>query len=269
MSESILDRLPPPADQRLRYGSGPLQFGDLRPPQVSGPYPCAIAIHGGFWRNRYSLDHLGHLCTALTAAGIATWNIEYRRIGDHGRGWPGTFQDVVLAARFLFDNAARHDIDPDRIFAIGHSAGGHLASWLAGVGNVPHHSPIRADPLPLRAVVSLAGVLDPRLAWDLFLSERVVQDLLGGTPEDVPERYAAASPIALLPSGVPHLLVHGDEDGIVPIEISERYREAALAQGDDVTLLTLPGAGHLEPIDPQSEVWSEVLAAIQALISSG
>lgn len=265
MCESILDREPPLADQRIRYGSGPFRFGDLRLPEGPGPHPCAIAIHGGFWRDRYDLAHLGHLCAALTAVGIATWNIEYRRIGDPDGDWPGTFQDVALAARYLFDNASTYDIDPARVFAIGHSAGGQLASWLAAAGNVPEDSPIHTGPLSLRAVVSLAGVLDLDRAWDLHLSGGVVGELLGGTPHDVPERYAATSPVALLPSGVPHLLAHGDEDAIVPIEISERYHEAAMAQGDDVTLLALAGAGHFELIDPASTLWPEILTAIKAL----
>lgn len=269
MSASILDREPPPADRRIRYGPGPLQFGDLRLPEGPGPHPCAIAIHGGFWRNRYGLKHLGHLCAALTAAGIATWNIEYRRIGDTGGGWPGTFQDVALAARYLFNDASTYDIDPACVFAIGHSAGGQLASWLAAAGTVPKESPVHTGPIPLQAVVSLAGVLDLRRAWDLRLSEGVVRDLLGGTPADVPAWYAAASPVALVPSGVPHLLVHGDADPIVPIEIRERYHEAARSAGDDVTLLTLPGAGHFELIDPLSAVWPEILTAIGTLISQG
>lgn len=269
MSESILDRQPSSPDRRIPYGSEPLHFGELRLPDGPGPHPCAIAIHGGFWRNRYNLAHLGHLCAALTACGIATWNIEYRRIGDPGGGWQGTFQDVARAARFPFDNASRYDIDADRIVTIGHSAGGHLASWLAGGANVPGDGPIRTDRIPLRAVVSVAGVLDLRRALELELSEGAVRDLLGGTPVDVPERYAAASPIKLLPTGVPHLLVHGEVDDIVPIEISERYHQAALAAGDDVTLRTLSGTGHFEPIDPDSAVWPEVLAAIQARISEG
>lgn len=271
MSESILDREPPLANQRLRYGAEPLQFGDLRLPAGSGPHPCAIAIHGGFWRSPYTLEHFGHLCAALTTAGIATWNIEYRRIGNKGGGWPGTFQDVALAARYLVDNASTYDIDPARFFAIGHSAGGQLASWLAAAaaGTVPEESPVHTGPIPLQAVVSLAGVLDLERAGDLRLSKGVVRDLLGGTPAAVPERYAAASPIALVPSGAPYLLVHGDADPIVPIEISERYHEAARAAGDDVTLLTLPGAGHFELIDPASAVWPAIVAAIGALISQG
>jgi len=267
MSAFILDREPVPAGQRIRYGPGPLRFGDLRLPDGPGPHPCAIVIHGGFWRNRYDLAHLGHLCAALTASGIATWNIEYSRIGDPGGGWPGTFRDVTLATRFLFDTAASVRIDMDRIVTIGHSAGGHLASWLAGGANVPEDSPVRSDRLPLRAVVSLAGVLDLRRGLELQLSEGAVRDLLGGSPGDVPQRYADASPIELLPTGVPHLLLHGDEDDIVPVEISERYHEAALAAGEDVALLTLSGTGHFGLIDPGSVVWPEVLAAIQARIS--
>lgn len=264
MSESILEREPPLPDQRILYGLGPLRFGDLRLPDSPGPHPCAITIHGGFWRNRYDLEHLGHLCAALAASGIATWNIEYRRIGDPSGGWPGTFQDATLASRFLFDNATRYDIDPGRIFMIGHSAGGHLASWLAGGTSSPAKGPICTERLPLRAVVSLAGVLDLRRALELELSKGAVRDLLGGFPDDIPERYAAASPIERLPAGVPHVLLHGDEDDIVPIEISERYHDAALATGDDVTLRTLSGTGHFDLIDPESLVWPEVLAAIRA-----
>ncbi len=269
MTASILDRTPPPAGQRLHYGLEPLQFGDLRLPSGAGPHPCAIAIHGGFWRNTYDLKHLGHLCAALTDAGIATWSIEYRRIGDPGGGWSGTFRDVALAARFVSDQVAHYDIDPDRIFAIGHSAGGHLASWLAGAGNVPEDSPIRVDQLPLRAVVSLAGVLDLECAWNLGLSNGVVRDLLAGTPAEVPERYAAASPLNLTPNGVPHLLVHGEDDAVVPIGISERYHEVATAEGDDVTLLAFPGVGHFEVIDPEEAVWPDLLAAIRLVTSQG
>lgn len=263
MSASILDRDPPPADQRIRYGADPLQFGDLRLPAGSGPHPCAVAIHGGFWRNRYSLDHLGHLCAALASAGIATWSIEYRRIGDPGGAWPGTFEDVALAARYIRDNAARHGIDRDRMIVIGHSAGGQLASWLASVGDLPGDSPIHTGPLSLGAVVSLAGVLDLRRAWDLSLSEGVVEEVLGGSPDEVPERYDAASPVELLPSGVQHLLVHGDEDEIVPVEISERYHAAANAHGDRCALLTLPATGHFALIDPTSAAWPDILSMIQ------
>src|SRR5687768_4480719 len=126
MSESILSRPPPVADHRLRYGPEPDQLGDLRLPKNSGPHPCIVVIHGGFWRVRYDLEHTGHLCAALTERGVATWNIEYRRVGTPGGGWPGTFRDVADAAADLFANAPRYRIDRTRVAVLGHSAGGHL-----------------------------------------------------------------------------------------------------------------------------------------------
>lgn len=267
MSESILDRVPVPADLRLRYGPEPQQFGDLRLPAGEGPHPCAIVIHGGFWRARYDLTYAGHLCAAVAEVGLASWNIEYRRVGDLGGGWPGTFHDVAQATAHLFAIAPEHAIDPDRVIAVGHSAGGHLAFWLAGLGHVPADSPIHTDPPPLRAVAALAGVLDLAQAWKLNLSDRAVVGLLGGGPDEVPERYAAASPSALLPLGVPQLLVHGTEDPNVPYAISKAYHAAAVTAGDDVTLLSLPGAGHFELVDPASWEWPAIQSALLALVT--
>src|SRR5437870_4328814 len=165
--EDILSLPPPKADYRLHYGPDPLHFGDLRLPSAEiwgqGPYPVAIVIHGGFWRAQYDLLHAGHMCAALTATGLATWNIEYRRIGNSGGGWPGTFQDVTMAAAHLRKITEEHNLDLERAVAIGHSAGGHLALWLAGCHRVPEGDPLHvADPLPLVGAVSLAGVVDLR-----------------------------------------------------------------------------------------------------------
>lgn len=266
MSETILDRTPPPADSRIWYGDERLQFGDLRMPVGNGPHPCVIAIHGGFWRNAYTLTHLGHLCAALTEQGVATWNIEYRRIGDVGGGWPGTFRDVVAAARYVFDHADDLDVDPGRIIVLGHSAGAQLASWLGSIENVPAESPVKADPLNLRGVVSLAGVLDLREAWKRNLSNGAVAEFIGGAPDETPDRYAAASPIELLPSRVPHLLVHGENDEIVPVSMSEAYHAAAVKAGGRSTLLTLPDADHFDVIDPKCPAWPKVAAAVLDLL---
>ena len=267
MSQSILDLAPPPADLRTRYGPDPLHIADLRFPERPGPHPCIIAIHGGFWRNRYDLGHLGHLCAALTGAGFVTWNVEYRRLGDPGGGWPGTFHDVARAARYLFamaplDMSPRHRIDPGRVIVLGHSAGGHLASWLACIGAVPATSDIGGEPLPLQGVVSLAGVLDLRRAFELNLSDGAVPHLLHGAPDQVPERYAAASPAELRPLAIPHLLVHGAADEIVPPELSTRLH---VANPGASTLLTFPETGHFELIDPRSAIWPGLLAAIHRL----
>lgn len=267
MPVSILDRPAPPADRRIAYGSGDLHFAELRLPASDGPLPVAIAIHGGFWRNRHGLGYMGHLCAALAGRGIATWNIEYRRVGDTGGGWPGSFHDVAAASRYLVDHAAELGVDPARVIALGHSAGGHFASWLAGLENVPPDSEIAAQPLPLRGVVPVAGVMDLERCWERHLSDDAVVDFLGGTPTEVPERYAAASPVRLVPSPVPHLLIHGTWDENVPIEQSECYQQTATAAGGKSALLSLPRTDHFDVVDPESTVWPAIEDAIVRLVS--
>ena len=268
MSRDILELPPPPADERLVCGPSASQFGDLRLPGGAGPHPVVVLVHGGYWRDRYSLEHLGHLAAALTAAGLATWSLEYRRLGQPGGGWPGTFLDVARGADALRELAAGRRLDPDRVIAMGHSAGGHLAVWLAARRRIPPGDPLAAtDPLPLRGVVSLAGVADLRRGWELRLSDGVVEQLLGGTPEQVPQRYLAGSPFELLPLGLPQILIHGTEDDAVPFAISRRYLEAARAAGDPAELIPLPGAGHFEAIDPRSAAWPTVLDAARRLLA--
>ncbi len=239
----ILDLPPVPADARIAYGPDPSQFADLRVPRGPGPHPVAIVIHGGYWKAAYNLDHIGHLCAALTGAGVATWSLEYRRLGNPGGGWPGTFDDIRAGAAHLAPVAAAYDLDRSRIIAAGHSAGGQLALWLAAERTIP-----------LRRVVSLAGVADLRLAWRLRLSGGIAARLLGGTPEEVPERYRAASPIERLPIAVPQYLIHGTADDTVPFEMSARFAAAS----KNAKLVPLPGAGHFEPIDPRSKEWPAV-----------
>lgn len=259
---------PSEADRRLAYGDDPLQFGDLRLPQGDGPFPLVIAIHGGYWRNQYDLVHLGHLCAALTAEGVATFNLEYRRVGDYGGAWPGTFQDIAAGAHWIVEHAADFNLDPARVVVIGHSAGGHLASWLGSLASVPEASPIAADPVALRGVVSLAGLLDLQEAWEQHLSNDAVVELLGGTPQEVPERYAAASPLSLLPVTTPHVLLHGDADFIVPLAIAQQYQDQATATGSPSELYVLPGIDHFDVIDPKSPAWPVLLTAVQTLLDT-
>ena len=243
MSQDIL-RLPPPkADARIPYGHDMYQFGDLRLPQGGGPHPLVIFIHGGFWKAAYDLSHTGHLCAALAQAGVATWNIEYRRIGNAGGGWPGTFDDVLHAAEYIRVLRTKYSLDLERVIAAGHSAGGHLALWLAAQRAVD-----------MRGVVPLAAVSDLRRAWTQQLSGGIVSQLLGGTPDRVSSRYSAASPIELLPISVQQRLVHGTDDDIVPFEMSERFAKAS----HNAKLVPLKGAGHFELIDPRAKEWATV-----------
>ncbi len=266
-SASILLRASPPADSRIFYGSDASTFGDLRIPRRAGPHPVVVVIHGGFWRSVYGLEHIGHLGAALTANGIATWCIEYRRLGNPGGGWPGTFLDVASAVGYLRMISSQYQLDLNRVIVLGHSAGGHLALWYAGLERISQDSPIyTTDRLTLRAVVSLAGVSDLRLASELGLSSGVTDQFIGGSPREYPARYAAASPIELVPLGIRQFLLHGMTDENVPFEMSRHYHAAARAKGDEVTLIPFPSTGHFELIDPQSHVWRRLLETVQSAL---
>jgi acetyl esterase/lipase len=228
VAEHVLTDPPPPAaDARLAYGPEPLQFGDLRRAERDA---LAIVLHGGSWKATYNLTHLGHLCLALREAGVATFNVEYRRVGDPGGGWPGSLEDVLVAVDFAGNLA-------QRLVLVGHSAGGHLALLAAARQNLP--------------VVALAAVSDPA-TWE----NDAVDACFGGEPP------AAGSPLAQLPLGVPQVLVHGTLDDVVPFEQSARYAKAAAGKAE---LIPLDGAGHFEPIDPLSPQWPIVRAAIERL----
>ena len=252
-SEHILTDAPPSADARLRYGDDEFQFGDLRLPKGPGPFPAAMFIHGGFWRARYDLKHTSFLCAAVTKAGFATWNLEYRRVGNSGGGWPGSFEDVTAGYQFLRQLAGKYPIDTKRILVLGHSAGGQLALALAA-----HHN-------SMRGVVSLAGVSNLRRAWELHLSNDAVSEFLGGDPQRVPEHYHEASP-AELDIHCKQLIVHGAEDDTVPVQMSRDYAKQKLHRHENASLLEIPKAGHFEIVDPESTIWPKVEKAVLALV---
>ena len=265
-----LERESPAPRATLPYGDAPQQFGQLRLPSArragTGPYPLAIVIHGGYWRARYDLAYFGSACGALGRAGLATWNIEYRRIGDPGGGWPGTFEDVAAAADHVRALAEDFPLDLTRVITLGHSAGGHLALWLAARPRLPEHASLwNPDPLPIAGAIALAGVVDLRRAWELGLSDNATGLLLDGDPDTECERYDLASPYEALPLGVRQVLLHGDADTNVPIELSARYAERAQALGDDVTFEELTGAGHFELVDPTTAEWKAVARWARAL----
>jgi acetyl esterase/lipase len=264
---------------RLAYGPAPLQFGDLYVAYEPGLYPIVILIHGGYWRARYGLELMNSLAEDLAKRGYAAWNIEYRRVGDPGGGWPGTFLDVALATDFLRKLAPSSKLDLQRVVPIGHSAGGHLALWLTARPRIPlfvNNSPLTgsqqpgnkeetATPLVLAGAISLAGVVDLEMAWRLHLSNDAVVGLLGGSFTDVPERYSAASPAAMLPLGVPQVLIHGTNDDSVPLQVSQAYTNTARAVKDPVTFIELEGVDHFDVIDPQFHSWAITMNELQKL----
>jgi dipeptidyl aminopeptidase/acylaminoacyl peptidase len=198
----------------------------------------AVLIHGGFWRQRYGRELEGGIARDLVARGWAAWNIEYRRLGGGG-GWPGTFEDVEAAIRAL-------PVEASRTVAIGHSAGGHLAVWAAAERLVD-------------AAISQAGALDLDELSRLGTSDNVVNQLLEGTPEEVPHRYAKASPRRRLPIGVPLLLVHGERDDDVPVHVSREFAAAAREAGDDCELVVIDDESHYEHLEPGSRCWNAVI----------
>ena len=268
MSDSILSLAAPPADARIAYGSDPNQFLDLRLPKKDPPtgtkkseklYPLVINIHGGYWRAKYNLDHAGHLCAALAAKGVATANLEYRRVGNEGGGWPNTFADIRSAYNFLLQNASQHNLDPRRFLIIGHSAGGQLALCLAG------HEP------SVTRVVSLAGVVDLQRAYQLHLSNGAVVEFLHGTPSQVPDHYREADPMQLAIPRARQWLIHGLADDVVPPAFSRDYVAAKQRrtgkEKEDVHLLEIPEADHFDLIDPRSPAWKQVEPAVLDLVN--
>jgi acetyl esterase/lipase len=233
------------------YGSDPEQHAELWLPDDGDWLPVVVLIHGGFCRARYNLDRMRPLAADLTGRGMAVWNLEYRRVGQSGGGWPGTLNDVATGIQALKNLDA--PLDLGRVALVGHSAGGHLALWAAGAGDGMPGAP-RREVAPI-AAVSLAGVADLRAGVADNLSNGAVADFLGATPDEAPDRYLAASPIERLPLGIPQLLVHGDADENVPVSQSRGYVAAATAAGDDVELLELPGADHFVVVDPSSGAW--------------
>jgi len=265
----------PPDARRISYGSDPLQFGELRVPSTKGPHPVAIVVHGGCWLAQLrdldpravAMDNMRPLAAALTAAGVATWNIEYRRLGHAGGGWPGTFRDVGSAADFLRTIARDEQLDMTRIISIGHSSGAHLAMWLAARPKVPKGSDLySADPLRLTGVVSLDGPADLKATLPMqqpVCGSPVVVDLIGGSPAERPERYREGSPIELLPLGVSQVFFAGQ---MFAAHVAP-YEAAVKRTGDPLQTSAFPGAGHFVFIDPQSEVWPQVMKSVRRLLA--
>jgi acetyl esterase/lipase len=252
----------------IQYGSKAFQYGELYLAQGGQEKaPIVILIHGGFWRAAYGLSLMRRLARDLAQHGITAWNIEYRRVGNNAGGWPATMLDVALATDYIRTLASQYAIDEGKVVTVGHSAGGHLALWVAARHRITTGELVAQDPMKVTGVVSLAGCADLEYVAQLGLGRDAVVELLGGEPATVPERYATASPAALLPLGVPQVLVHGTRDNNVPFDVSQFYARKALEAGDNVTLIELPGADHFVVIDPTSESWTITLKEIQRVLA--
>lgn len=260
------------ADHRIRYGNdlSPVQFADLRIPEGDAPgagFPVIVFIHGGAWRAQWSKDYTEALVEQLAASGFATWDLEFRRMGHQGGGYPGTFEDVADGLDHLRVVAQDYPLDLSRVIVIGHSSGGHLALWLIGRHHLDESSPLhREEPLPVAGVISIAGVNDLELS--LTLGNRTdVLDLAGvESLQTGRDRLAEIDPGKLLPLGVPQILFIGDGDAEWRLDMTERYQANAREAGDDVRTVLLPGANHMDVVDAKSGVAALLAEAARELI---
>ncbi|MDX6683317.1 MAG: hypothetical protein QOG94_3356 [Solirubrobacteraceae bacterium] len=241
IARSLLRRPP----SRHPYGPHPHQTCDLHRPVGRGPHPVAVVLHGGYWQSPYTKLVMRPLCVDLAQRGYAAWNVEYRRLGRDGGGWPQTFEDVAAGIDLL---AELGGLDLDRVTLVGHSAGGQLALWAGGRPQLPSGAPGGDPRVTGTRVLALAAVCD------LVRAGRVAAALLGGGPAEQPERWTQADPMRRIPLGVPVALVHGTRDETVAIARSREYAAAAAAAGAPVTLFETPGA-HRDPIDPSTATW--------------
>jgi acetyl esterase/lipase len=256
IARSLLRRPP----SRHRYGAHPRQVCDLHRPSGPGPHPVAVVLHGGYWQPPYTKLIMRPLCQDLARRGFAAWNVEYRRLGRDGGGWPSTFDDVAAAIDLLASLDA--GLDLARVTLVGHSAGGQLALWAAGRASLPPGAPGAAPDVVAERVLALAAVCDIVRAGDVAVR------LLGGTPSAVPERWAQADPMRRIPLAVPVGLVHATGDETVAVQRSRDYAAAAEAAGAPVTLVETPGV-HRSPIDPSTPAWRAAAAWLEGGLATG
>jgi len=265
----LTSRPRPAPDAELRYGSEPYQQIDVWLPRGKGPHKVVLMVHGGCWTteiaDRTLMNWIAH---DLRQAGYAVWNIDYRGVDRPGGGYPGTFLDAAAAADALRDNAKRYHLDMKRIVAVGHSAGGHLALWLAARAKLPQDSSLHAaHPLPIASVISLGGLPDleaTAASPDNGCGTDVVARLTGPGSASHPDVYADTSVPRLMPIGVPQHLVNGEQDRIIPMRLGTGYVAQAIKAGDTASLDRIDRTGHVELIAPESAAWARTKQLIAA-----
>lgn len=251
----------PAAPRAIAYGDDPLQHVELWMPKGAGPHPVVFLVHGGCWQSRIaSVEIMNRMAQSFVERGVAVWNVEYRGVDMDGGGYPGTFADIAAAADLLETNGAELGLDPSRTVAVGHSAGGHLAIWLAGRNKIGADSPLHAEgPLKLRAVVSIGGLPDleeARVKASGACGADTIDRLVG---EGRSNPFADTSPVELLPIGTPQVLVSGDADVIAPPRFAESYASKVRDSGEAIEVVTLPDQGHFELITPGTKAGDTVI----------
>jgi len=256
---------------RIRYGDdSPVQFADLRLPDATPPaagFPVILFVHGGAWLADWTKDYTAPFVEALTAAGFATWDVEFRRIGNSGGGYPGTFLDVARAADHLRTVARAYPLDLANVIGVGHSSGGHLALWLAARAGLPAGSALHgADPLRLKGVISIAGVNDLEHALEHGGRADILHMLGTGSASEAAGLFAETSPARLLPFGMPQALVVGTLEEPWRIAMTAAYARAAVQAGDRVELIEPAGLDHFAVVDPSGPAVAIVAGAARAML---
>lgn len=257
----------PAPTARYPYGEAPSQYAELFLPSGSGPFPVAVLVHGGCWTSKFGgITQLRNMAGALSARGIAVWNVEYRRSDEPGGGYPGTYQDMHAALDLLASQAGPHRLDMQRLVAVGHSAGGQLVQWIAGRARIPSSSPLyRARPVPVRAVVSLGGLADLRGEAALIKAScgRDTAELAGLPSPGRPDVFTDTNAAELMPNGSRSFLVTGELDTISPPRVAHDYAAKARKAGDAAEVVILPGASHYDEVAASSPAWPQVLEVIE------
>jgi acetyl esterase/lipase len=255
----LLERPRPAPTATVHYGGDPLQVADVWLPDGAGPHPVALMVHGGCWQTGIAdRTIMNWIADDLRRRGIAVWNIDYRGVDRPGGGYPGTFEDAAAAADALRAHAAEYRLDIGRVVAIGHSAGGHLALWLAGRPRLPADSPLRtANPLPIAEAISLGGLpdLEEAARSENGCGNEVIGQLTGG-------HFADTSVPRLAPLGLPQVLINGRQDRIIPTAYAEGYARPMRAAGDDVRVRMLDATGHVELVAPETAAWAAAVAEL-------
>ncbi|WHZ20774.1 MAG: hypothetical protein OJF55_002923 [Rhodanobacteraceae bacterium] len=275
----LAENVPAPA-ARLAYGKDALEFGELRLPPGKGPFPVVMIVHGGCWADRLpgldpratSLDLVRPLAAALAGDGIATWNVEYRRGGNPGGGWPGTFMDLSHATDHLRTLAPKYHLDLSRFVVLGHSSGGQLALWIAARHRIaPGSAFYTRDPLTPVGVIDLDGPMDLALAQPHereYCPLPAITQFLGATPQDQPQRYHVASATSYFPLGVPQDIVVGGLLDMYDGQV-KAYAAQATSKGDRVTVTRLEHSGHFDVLSPQSRDWKVLVSRIRVILQDG
>ena len=267
----LLERPQPAPTATIPYGGNALQVVDLWTPDGPGPHPVVLMVHGGCWQTEIADRRIMNwIADDLRRRGFAVWNIDYRGVDRDGGGYPGTFLDAAAAADALRDHAAAHRLDLGKIVAIGHSAGGHLALWLAGRSRLPQGSPLRsADPLPIAEVISLGGLPDLEEAArppGSGCGTEIVARLTGPASADRSDVFADTSVPRLAPLGVPQVLINGRQDRIIPTAYAEGYAAPMRAAGDPVRVRMIDRTGHVELVAPETDAWAAAVEELERIL---